>query len=291
MPTLDGLHITIVQGGFEMPEYPDDAATRTESSRSVLVEIHSGPFAIQIRLPGWMPLLGNFVVANFIIDGHETHDMILSPPGQLNDILGLSNEKVLVPMSFHHLTANVDGSDLSEYTNEQLGSIWVRLRHAKFNYGAPVQGPSDVLWILPPRVTAEALKEKGLSHAVLADSGTALQEPCARPPYEYVGGERDTYLFRFKYRSRRALEEIGIVERTAQEGEIRAVAVPHVPAAETEKSGVGGQRPPGRGLEWYDGQGNWCWHVSKSEENASILMLNVKSRSASRPLRRQPQFL
>lgn len=79
--------------------------------------------------------------------------------------------------SFHPLTANVDGSDLSEDPNEQLGSIWVRLRHAKFNYGAPVQGPSDVPWILRMkerlgRLLCPMSRQQRVGGQVLVDRGS-----------------------------------------------------------------------------------------------------------------------
>ncbi|KAK4496090.1 hypothetical protein PRZ48_012069 [Zasmidium cellare] len=214
MPGLKGPQVAIVQNETELPEYPDYNASQAIGFRSVYVEVTDGDFSIRITLPDWMPLLGNFIIASISFDGKppQVQDQILGPPGHPTIISGPPYRVLLYPFRFTPLIRTPAGRDLSDDPSETFGSIIVRLKHAKYIHGLPFSPSEHPTVVLPPAVTDKAMRDRYLSYGVSVGPGIPTDKPDQGvPPYEIVGGAKDCYTFQFKYRSRQALHEFGLI--------------------------------------------------------------------------------
>lgn len=214
MPALGGIAVCITQNNFPLPEYPDPAHPTTESGNcSVYLQAaNDGPFSINVIIPGWMPLLGQGMIAEVFFDGHKTNPKLLHLPGVMTEIQGSESLWITQPFAFQTLQGVEGGHD----PGHGLGTIGVMIRHIETIDDTHDKSPGDALYVVPPQVKKEELERRSISHAVVL--GPPIRCDRRHPTYQVVGEKRDCYLFQFKYRSREALEALGIVRREAAGG-------------------------------------------------------------------------
>lgn len=223
MPWLTVPCVMLFQNQRPLNEYIVTSLTPSTRNEAYVEVANDGPFEIRIGMPGWIPLVGDCLVAEVFIDGHRVETRKVKV-GFMEIIAEVRTEGEDRPLLFQPLETIENGR---EDVSKHLGEITVKIHHGRHNQEASPKPEPDIPTLNKSHITGEALKKRSISHSVAL--GDPIKKPhTPRTPWRRVCGTKPLFDFTFIYCDRKTLEARGIIR-----GE----------ATSSDQQGVGNEQP------------------------------------------------
>lgn len=230
---LPGIEATVESQGKALPEYDDDGEWRIEGitiaadkRTSTFVQcVSDTPFQIRVSIKVPLPAC-DFLAFSVYIDGQSVTKRVIHYTGLpssfcIDRSVQRLNAREIIRRDFKFARIRkIDDADSHRVTNDakavpEIGEIVVRVYRARKEAAVREQRRFRTLNDSPTEIAEKALKGQALSHGVAfgEENREASRKKTKRTVF-IDGKQNPIAVFRFKYRSREALQQELIIPRS-----------------------------------------------------------------------------